>query len=350
MSKNQSLLFLVIGFSIFGLIFFYNVSLVYSDKIFGDPYYYFKRFILGNFILGFLSFFLFSNTNWDMLRKIILVLFIFNLIFACLAFIPQFKLKGQSSSRWFSFKGISFQPSEFLKLTTLLYISFMVPILKKHRSKDYYILLITVISIIFFIIYSQPALANLLIMMIAILGGFLSTRLKKVILWLSVLMIFFIIFSFFWNYRVERVKSFFKKESFQVAQTKLAIGSGGLLGKGIGKSELKLIGIPLFITDSIFAVYGEETGFIGCLILIIFYLYLVFIIFSIGNEENNDDKRFFIYGVGCWISTQTFLHIASNIAFIPPVGIALPFFSYGPSSQISIMSALGIINNISRKK
>ncbi|MGC8981743.1 MAG: FtsW/RodA/SpoVE family cell cycle protein [Minisyncoccia bacterium] len=349
MVLNQRLFIPIISLSILGIYFFYGASLIYSEKQFGDPYYYFKKFLIGNFLLGFLFFFLFSFIDWKTLRKLILFIFILNIIFTLLAFIPKFRLPGQPTARWFHFKGLSFQPSEFLKLTTLLFVSFIIPFLKRRKKKDYIFLLSLAIIFVLFLIYNQPALANLLILSVGLLGGFLSSNLKEPIIILSGLMIVFILFSFLWGYRVERVKSFLKKGGFQALQTRLAIGSGGILGKGIGKSELKLIGIPLLITDSIFAVYGEETGFLGSIILISLFLYLILTIFSIGREETSDDKRFFIYSVGCWISAQAFLHIASNLAFIPPVGIALPFFSYGPSSQISIMSALGIINRISSK-
>jgi cell division protein FtsW len=347
MVLNPKIFIPILLLSLLGLFFFYGASLTYSEKQFGDPYYYFKRFLLGNFFLGFLLFFLMSCIEWKILRKSILFFFISNIILAMIAFIPQFRLPGQPTARWVYFKGFSFQPSEFLKLTTLLFISFIIPFLKRKKSKDYIILLTFAILIVLFLIYNQPALSNVLILTVGLLGGFLATNLKTPIIILSSLIIIFILFSFLWGYRVERVKSFLKKESFQASQTRLAIGSGGILGKGIGKSELKLIGIPLLITDSIFAVYAEETGFVGSIILILIFLFLIFQIFLIGMNETSQDKRFFIFGVGCWISAQAFLHIASNLAFIPPVGIALPFFSYGPSSQISIMIALGIINKIS---
>jgi cell division protein FtsW len=349
MVLNQKIFIPVIFLSLLGLFFFYGASLTYSEKQFGNQFYYFKRFLIGNFLLGFLAFFLFSFLDWKTLRKLVLIFFVLNIILTIIAFVPKFRLPGQPTARWFYFKGFSLQPSEFLKLTTLLFVSFIIPFLKRRKSKDYIILLIFAILFVLFLIYNQPALASLLILTVGLLGGFLATNLKTPIVILSSLIIFFILFSFLWGYRVERVKSFLKKEGFQASQTRLAIGSGGIFGKGIGKSELKLIGIPLLITDSIFAVYAEETGFIGSLLLIFLFLILIYGIFSIGKKETSDDKKFFVYGVGCWISIQAFLHIASNLAFIPPVGVALPFFSYGPSSQISIMIALGIINRISSK-
>jgi cell division protein FtsW (lipid II flippase) len=151
-----------------------------------------------------------------------------------------------------------------------------------------------------------------------------------------------------WSYRLERIKNIFnfdeKNIGYQLKQSRLAIGSGGILGKGLGKSEVKLIHLPLMISDNIFSIYAEEFGFIGSIFLIFVFLILIFRIFNIGINNKNDSQKFFIFAIGCWLSSQVFIHIISNLLIT--TGVPLPFFSYGPSSQLALMVSLGIINSL----
>jgi cell division protein FtsW (lipid II flippase) len=98
------------------------------------------------------------------------------------------------------------------------------------------------------------------------------------------------------------------------------------------------------ISDNIFSIYAEEFGFIGSIFLIFVFLILIFRIFNIGINNKNDSQKFFIFAIGCWLSSQVFIHIISNLLIT--TGVPLPFFSYGPSSQLALMVSLGIINSL----
>lgn len=345
MKIDYPLVFLVIILSIIGLYFFYSVSLSYSVKFSNDSLYYFKKFLIFNLTLPFLFFFLGYYLNWTILKRISKLLFFLNLFFLILPFIDYFKLPNQSNARWFYFLGFSFQPSEFMKISILLFLSSILPLIKKNQ--EYFYIALTLIILVSIIIYFQPALSTLLIFLASIIGAMIVTNIKfQNIIIFFILIGLLIIFAFNWGYRSERILGILsgdvKGVGFQLNQSRLAIGSGGLFGKGLGNSELKLIGLPLMITDNIFAVYGEETGFIGSLILIMIFIFLIFRILYLSYNTKDETKKFFSAGVACWLSAQIFIHIMSNLVI--STGVPLPFFSYGPSSQIAIMTALGIIS------
>jgi len=346
--KIDKLLFLIIiSLTIGGAFVFYEVSSVLFVKSQSKINFLFIKFLLGNIFLPFLFFFIFSLMKWKFLRKITPFLFLASFIFLILSFLWFFKLPGQSTARWFYFKGFSFQPVEFLKIFALLFLAFLIPLIKK--DKFYFLLSAIIIGFILFLIYKQPALSNLIIFICGIVGGFLGVRFSyKNLIFIGLLILAIILIGFTQEYRIKRVLGILggdeKGVAYQLRQTRLAISSGGLFGKGIGNSEFKLLGIPLMISDSIFAIYAEETGFIGSLGLIITFLFLVYWIFNKAKRVNNEEKKFFAYGFGTMLSSQVFIHIFSNI--ILTTGIPLPFFSYGPSNMISLMIGLGIINSL----
>jgi len=158
----------------------------------------------------------------------------------------------------------------------------------------------------------------------------------------------------FWKYRQERIISFFtqgklhQERIFQLKQTTLAISSGGLLGKGLGKSQMKIIMIPQMLTDSIFSIYAEETGFIGSLFLVFLFFFLFLKILQLGFSNPNIEKTAFSLGVFTWLTLQTFLHLISNLGLFVPTGVVLPFFSLGASSQIAISFSLGLISSFKK--
>jgi len=346
MKLDKPLIFFIAVLTFLGLFTFYGI---YAILVVKDPIFYrflFIKFLLGNVLLPFLFFFIFAFLKWSTIRKITLPFFLFSLIFTLLAFLPYFQLPGKESARWFYFKNISFQPTEFLKISTLLLIAFIVPLIK--RGRDYLIITIFIIGSICVIIYKQPALSNLLIFLAGIAGGFFGLKFSfRNLLIIALIGILIFIIGLTQEYRVKRILSIFTTEgetAYQLKQARLAISSGGIYGKGFGKSEFKLIGIPLMMTDSIFAIYAEETGFIGSLALILIFILFLVIIFQKARLVKNEEKKFFVYGFGTMLSAQIYVHIIANL--IVTTGVPLPFFSYGPSNAISLMIGLGIINSL----
>jgi cell division protein FtsW (lipid II flippase) len=343
------LVLIIFLLSIFGLVFFYNLSITYSLKVSTDKYLYFKKFFLNNFLVPILFFFIANFLGWRFFQRWAKIIFIISFLFLVLPFFDYFKLPEQNTARWFYLKffNFSFQPSEFIKFSLILFLSSVFPLIKKN--KEYFLISLFIIAIVIGLVYLQPALSTTLIIISSLIGGFMGSNFSLRSFFILFLIVIIILsFSFMWSYRLERIKNIFnfdeKNIGYQLKQSRLAIGSGGILGKGLGKSEVKLIHLPLMISDNIFSIYAEEFGFIGSIFLILVFLILIFRIFNIGINNKNDSQKFFIFAIGCWLSSQVFIHIISNLLIT--TGVPLPFFSYGPSSQLALMVSLGIINSL----
>lgn len=354
---DKTLLIVVLILSILGLINFFSTSYHFSLKKFDNPNFYFLRFLVKVTLGGLLVFFLanFLAKNIINYKRLFFILFLVIYISIFLAFLPQFKIKGATAARWVNLGFISFQSAEIIKPLALLFFAFLFDRLNKLTFLQKLFIFSSGSLLLILPIYFQPSLSNVLIIFISIFVVFLNFLKSKKETFLSILfflvvVLVIILFSTLWTYRKERFLSFltkgkvFEEKYFQVEQSILAISSGGLKGKGLGKSEVKIIGIPQMLSDSIFAIYAEETGFIGSLIFIFLFFILILRIIYLGRQADNPIIEAFSLGVASWLIAQTFLHLASNIGIFVPTGVILPFFSYGASGQLAIYFSLGIIS------
>ncbi len=354
---DKLLVLLVILLSVLGLINFFSASYFSSLKSFGSPYYYFLRFLAKVTFLGFL-FFVVGNIlsrKLKVYRKLIFFVFVLIYLSIFLGFLPQFKLPGNPTARWVNLGFISFQPSELIKPFAILFLIFLLLHFKKLSLFQRTLIFICFLLLVLLPIYFQPSFSNTMIIFASLSITFFSTLRSTKEIFASGLILFliFLIFvatSTLWSYRLERILSFLTKgelygeKYFQLEISQIGISSGGLLGKGLGKSETKIVGIPQLLTDSIFVVYAEELGFVGCLVLIFLYLFLILKIILKGIRSDDEIQKSFSLGVATWLFLQIFLHLASNIGLIAPTGVILPFFSYGASGQLAIYFSLGIIS------
>jgi cell division protein FtsW len=156
------------------------------------------------------------------------------------------------------------------------------------------------------------------------------------------------------EYRADRIFAFTSAEDdpsglgFQTIQLLIALGSGGLEGLGLGVSRQKYFYIPGAHTDGIFAIIGEETGFIGAMIVLTLFAYLIYRGFRVAMNARDEFGTYLAMGVVCWIAFQTLINVGGITRTIPLTGIPLPFVSYGGSSLIMVMAGVGILLNVSR--
>lgn len=348
--------FIVFLFSLLALINFFSVSYFYSLKFFNNPLYFFERFAfkvtlsgIAVFIIGnILSKKIFTN------QRITLFLFFILYLSLILVFLPPFSAHD-SVHRWLNLGFISFQPSELIKPIAILFIIFISSNMKKLSLINKIFIFLVFLLALIIPIFFQPALSNIAILassLILVFFIFLSNKKEFFlsILVFLILMILILLFSTQWEYRKERFISFLTKGSlfsekyFQVQQSMLAVSLGGLWGKGIGNSDIKISGLPQMLTDSIFAIYAEEFGFMGSLLLLFLYLWLILRIILLGKKVNHIEKASFALAVSLWLTLQIFIHISSNIGLFIPTGVVLPFLSYGASAQLAIYFSLGIIS------
>ncbi len=324
------------------------------------PYFLFRQFAMG-VLPGILIGFILYKIPLEVIKKWAPIALVLNLILIATVFIPGVGRTIRGATRWISIGGVSFQPSEFLKLTFILYLASWLSS-KRDISRDKkvfsetFIAFGVVCAVISGLILLQPDLSTLIVIM---LSGFIMYFTYRTplthILAMGVggvaALTTFIATS---PYRMERVRGLINAGvepqgfSYQAQQALIAIGSGGLFGLGFGVGHQKYGFLPFAMSDSIFAAYAEEAGFIGSLLLIV--LFLVFAWRGVKIAKRNMDSFFSLVAVGIsfWIFFQAFVHIGSMVGILPMTGIPLPFISHGRAHFITELAALGVLLNISK--
>jgi cell division protein FtsW len=255
---------------------------------------------------------------------------------------------------------ISFQPSEVMKLAIILYLAAWFSERGKKWNADTFeglVPFLAVIGLVSFLIYQQPDAGTLgLIYLISIAMFFASgARLAHIfgLITAGLLGLAFLIKVA--PYRLQRFLVFLNPDydplghGYQLNQALYALGSGGILGLGLGQSRQKFNYLPEPVTDSIFAVLGEELGFIGTTLLITAFLLIAWRGLRIARRAPDEFGRLIAIGIVSWIFIQAFVNMAAISGAIPLTGIPLPFVSYGGTSLAVLLSGVGILLNISKQ-
>jgi len=342
---------------VLGSLLLAEISAVFSHKEFGETSHYFFHQILFalpiGIILGFIAFKIplnyFKRYAW---RSIL-----FNLVLMILVFVPGIGITSGGAPRWLNLHFVSFQPSELLKLTFIIYASVWLAykIEKKVVNKTTIIPFLSILGVVAFILILQSDASTLGVIAFLALTMYFSTNTPfwHTALMTSIVFAGMLLFIKATPFRMNRVLVLLGIKNdpmgigFQVKQALIAIGSGGILGLGIGMSK-QINFLPETMSDSIFAVYAEETGFVGSLFLIFLFMFFLWRVFIIAKNSPDRFSQIFAIGIGSWICLQAFINIASMIDFFPLTGIPLPFISYGGSHLIVELIGIGILLNISK--
>jgi cell division protein FtsW len=289
----------------------------------------------------------------DWFRKFSFHMLTANIALLGMVFLPFIGSAGQSAYRWIYIGPISFQPSELLKLTLILYIAAWLAAKKTDKPLVPFLAIMGVIS---FMLILQPDISTLgVIGTTAVIMYFVANT----PIWHTLLMIgggigALILLIQLAPYRVSRLAVFLDPsldplgQGYQVKQALIGIGSGGLTGVGLGLSFQKFGVLPEPISDSIFAVFAEEAGFIGAAILISIILAFAWRSFVNAKRSRDQFSMLVAVGIASWITLQSFVNMGSMIGLLPLTGIPLPFISYGGSALATELLALGILLNISK--
>jgi len=345
---------------VFGLISLASASSVVSyDKFDGDAYRYFKRQLFG-LVLGLIAYFILSKIDYHVWRKYALGFLIFSVFLLILVFIPGLSTRYGSARSWISIFGFSLQPSEFVKLSFLLYLAAWLEAKKSNLSdlNEGIGPFIIVLGVIGGLMIMQPDIGTLSIITIVSLivyfvGGGKKTHIFGIIF---VGIFLFVIMLHFKSYQRNRLKCYSDPNfsandiCYQINQSLIAVGSGGILGRGLGESRQKYMYLPEVSGDSIFAIISEEMGFLVSSVLIFLFLIIFYRGYRIALLAPDDFGRILAIGIVSWISIQAFINIGGIINFIPMTGVPLPLVSYGGSAILSVLSAFGILINISSQK
>ncbi len=343
------LLGLVMIITLFGLIMVYNASVVEAFQLFSDKYYFLKLQALWA-LLGFIALFFTTFLPLSFFKKISPVALVFSLLLLILVLIPNISDISFGARRWINLFGFSLQPSELIKLTLSLYLAAWLA--KDKPFWPYLVILIVILGLIML----QPDLGTaIVIILTAILVYYTSGAPILYLLLLGVLGTVSglgLIFSS--SYRKERLLTFFNPtrdplgSSYHIRQALIAIGSGGLWGLGLGQSRQKYQFLPQVTTDSIFAIIAEEIGFFGASLVILVLFAIVLRAFYIARLASDNFSRLLATAIASWFGLQALINLAAMLALLPLTGVPLPFISYGGSSLIVTLAAVGLLLNISR--
>ncbi|MFA4826871.1 MAG: putative peptidoglycan glycosyltransferase FtsW [Candidatus Shapirobacteria bacterium] len=351
MAKKSPVLTIVLTLIIIGLFFVSLSSLSEASSTTGDRYFFIKKQFIW-LLVGSISYLFFSKINLDFLKKISSLLYFISIFILVIVLIPGLGSQALGARRWLDLGFIGIQPSEFVKLTSIIYFSHIFSQKNKQNLKN----LIIYLGIPFLLILLEPnlstaVLVSAIVITLYYLAGGEIFSLFGICLSLIVISLLFTLTS---PYRIERLKTLTNPQtasttsSYHHKQIVLALASGGLFGKGFANSDQKYKYLPKISTDSILAVIGEETGFLGLIIIFFLYLSLISYLFKISSTIADPFKSLLISGTAAWIAIQTIINVAAISAIIPLTGVPLPFISYGGSSLLTLMSAVGIIKNIEK--
>lgn len=264
------------------------------------------------------------------------------------------------AQRWFEFGGVTIQPSEFTKITFILAVSTYLTKRKYEINLKTILFSFLISSPAMFLILKQPDLGTALLLlpvMFAIL--FVAGARPKYLLNIILAMGCFapLAWHFLRDYQKERLSVFLNPNidplgaGYTVIQSKIAIGSGRIFGKGwLAGTQSRLNFLPERHTDFIFSVIGEEWGFLGVLLIILLFAFLIRRAIQIAETTEDDFGRFVAGGLCALIAFQSIINIGMTAGFMPVVGLPLPFISYGGSNLLSIFIAIGLLLNIKMRR
>ena len=361
---------------IFGILILASASATVSYEKYGTPFYFLSHQIYLGLIPGIILAFLFFKIKLSFLKKWSPFLLLMNLFLLGMVFTPSFGVSLGGATRWLNLKIFSIQPAEFLKLTFFLYLAAWLESktgsrmdlsrtkkMKEKRSQTppfsvtgliAFFIILALVSV--FLIF-QPNISTL--GLIVLVGTFMYFS-ADTPLWHSV----FIILAASGGlltliktapYRMTRILIFLNSDydpmgkGYQLKQSLIGIGSGGLTGLGLGMSIQRFGFLPESMSDTIFSILAEEIGFAGGAILILLFLIFFWRGFKIIKRAPDNFSRLVALGISSWICLQALINIGSMIRIIPPMGIPLPFITYGGSHLIAELIGVGILLNISKQ-
>lgn len=357
-SIDRPFLFIALTLLVVGFLILASASAAVSEKNFQNTYTYVQNQLTRGFLPGLVGFAAGLFIPFSFWRKISVPLMLFSLFLMALVFIPAINFSSGGATRWLALGPLVFQPAEILKIAMVVYLASWFESKRDyvHNFSAGFVPFIIIMGIIGVFLIMQPDIGTLgvialtAVMMYVLGGGRISQIFSMIVLGLVILLILAQTAS----YRLDRFTVFLNPErdpqgvGYQINQALIAIGTGGFSGLGIGASREKYSYLPEPISDSIFAIFAEEFGFIGVSILIALFLAFLWRGFLIGSRAPSAFGKFLAVGLTTTIVVQAFVNIAAISGLMPLTGIPLPFVSYGGTSLAITMTSVGILLNISR--
>lgn len=354
-SPDYAILITTLALVVIGIIFVYSSSFAIGLAAFGDVNYFLFRQILA-VAIGLAALIFFMSIDYHRLRvfsPIIMLMAVVGL--GLVLFIGN---DAYGARRWIEVGPFPFQPSEFAKFALIIYISAWLASYRRNLTSfaTGFLPFVLAVGVVSALVLMEPDTGTAAIIVATTLALFFVAggSMFHVIALAGAGAVTGALLLTTEGYRADRLFAFTSAESdpdglgFQTLQLLIALGSGGWEGLGLGVSRQKFFYIPGAHTDGIFAIIGEETGFIGALVVMGLFAYLVFRGFRVAMRAHDDFGAYLAMGVVSWIGFQALVNVGGITRSIPLTGIPLPLVSYGGSSLIMVMAGIGVLLSVSR--
>ncbi|MCD6452101.1 MAG: putative lipid II flippase FtsW [Acidobacteria bacterium] len=341
---------------VFGLMMVYSASGVYADKTFGNSYFLLMKQLAAGFI-GVVAMLFLSNLNYRILREKAVIYLLIGITFILLIAV-LFAPAVNGAHRWLRFGAFSFQPSELAKLVLVIFLARRLANKEKGelpKRGDIPLLLFVLGGFSFLVIIERDLGSSMFILTLGLVLLFIGgMSFGYLVLFAAGTTFFFWYAVFIRHHGIMRVLayldpwSYSRQGGWQIIQSLTAIGSGGIFGVGFGQGEQKLFFLPKPYTDFIFSVISEELGFIGASAVIAAFIIILIRGLKVSFNAPDPFGRYLALGITLMIVIQALINISVALNILPTKGIPLPLISYGGSSLLITLCALGILLNISR--
>lgn len=350
-----------------GLVMVFSASFPSAYYETGDGAYYFKRQLIFA-VLGLFAMVIMSRINYQRLRGASKLLLGFAVFLLVLVIVPKnpLAITNNNATRWLGTQSFSFQPSEIAKLAVVVYFADSISKKKRKMETWRYVIVpyLAVLGLIAILMMLEPHLSGTILIVgtgivMMIVGGIQRWLVAAGLGGVGIVAVLYVqlVEKGIIQYGKGRIdtwrdpfnEAWFHGDGWQISQSLIAIGSGGLLGVGLGKSRQKFLYLPEEHNDCIFAVVCEELGLIGACVVMLLFALLILRGFWIALHAKDRFGTLMVVGIMTLISLQTFLNIAVVTGLIPATGISLPFFSYGGTALALQLFEMGIVLSVSRQ-
>jgi cell division protein FtsW len=341
-----------------GLVILTSASITVSDNVAGQPFYYVQRQLFAAVVGGAAAFacLLLPMSVWQTLSPLMLLL---ALALLSIVLVPGIGVEVNGATRWIRFGVMNLQVSEPARLCLLIYVAGYVVRQQKALRERFvgFLRPMIVLTAACGLLLAQPDFgAAIVLLATALIILFVAgARIRDFVLFFSIALIAMSALALTSAYRLKRLTGFLDPwadpydSGFQLTQSLIAIGRGEWIGVGLGDSVQKLFYLPEAHTDFVFAVFAEEFGLLGSVLLVTLFLALLWRIFRLALRAFNAERCFEAYlaiGIGSWLGLQAFINVGVNMGILPTKGLTLPLISYGRSSLIVTMAAVGLLLRI----
>ena len=339
----------------FGILVTYSSSVFYAQDVFKNKLYFFQRELLW-VAVGMVVAVILATVRMSLIERMALPVLLLTTGLLVLVFVPGVGRKVNSAYRWLKVGGFTLQPSEPAKYAVILFVAAYLARWRRHITCLFQgiLLPLAVVMIPTGLIVAEPDLGTPVVILATVFVMFYvaGARLVHLLSLVGGAVPILVLLVVKYPYRFARLLVFLDPDKdplrtgFQIRQSLIAIGSGKLNGVGLGRSVQKMHYLPEAHTDFVFAIVGEELGFVGCASLAALFLILFYLMYRMTEQVENMFGHLVATGILTLLSLQTIVNMAVVTGCLPTKGIALPFISYGGSGMVMTIGACGLLVNI----